>query len=270
LSFTKAEHARREHQHGLALLLQPETERIIVFTDERCSGGNEFDEQTYCPNEDDTCTFRYAQFKYDGECLFESKMTMEKSDPHLQSNFQNGVNSFTPVDDQGTFKISIGSYAAVHAHHSQWLQFDERTNAFTQPAPVVSDGSMLAAPHSFWWKDTIFSLEVLVADLAMSSCLTLRGTRYVDHVSKQFLLTFGACTTKLTKSREEPRNKPIFKETEKSSDYIIARDSVSINEKYVIRKLVDGFHILCFEQDVDFPAENRPFFDNGIVEVIDV
>jgi hypothetical protein len=51
---------------------------------------------------------------------------------------------------------------------------------------------------------------------------------------------------------------------------MIARDSVFLNEKYVIRNIVKGFHILCFEHDVDFPVENGPFFENGIVEVMEV
>jgi hypothetical protein len=272
LSFTKAEHARREHQHGLALLLQRETERIIVFTDERCSGGNDFDEQIYCPSQDDRRTFRYAQFKYDGECLFESKMTMEESDPRQQSNFQDGVNSFTPVDDQGTFKISVGSYTDLPGTHSVWLQFDERTNAFTQPTPVMIDGSMRAAPHHFWWKDTIFSLEVLLTELSItpkiSLKLTLKGTRYVD----RFFLSwaYGTCNIGLTQTREESHNKPIFEETEISSYGIVARDSVYLNEKYLVRNSADGFHIFCFEHDVHFPVKSGPFFEDGIVEIMDV
>jgi hypothetical protein len=74
----------------------------------------------------------------------------------------------------------------------------------------------------------------------------------------------------LTGSREEPHKKPLFIETADPNSHIRGRDTVYLNERYVIRRLLDGFHILCFEHDVYIPAKSGAFFDIGIVEVMDV
>jgi hypothetical protein len=174
---SQAEHGRRHHKHTIALLLQPKVERIIVFTDKRCHGGNNFDEEE-CQWDEGPSTLRYAQFDYDGKCIFESQMSVSKVDTWQDAFFQHGHNHFTPVDDRGTFKISIVSRNPTYA--LRWIQFDERVNKFTQPVPTTEKGQMWALPELFWWKDTVYSSTKAnePPQSIPSFYLTYMGTRY--------------------------------------------------------------------------------------------
>ncbi|KAL5114429.1 hypothetical protein ACEQ8H_007684 [Pleosporales sp. CAS-2024a] len=172
----------RNHTHGMALLLQPTANRLLVFTDRRCSGGNGFDE-SYCQAADhDRAAFRYAQFDYQGQCIFESQLAKDPSHEEQHAFFQNTDNYFTPVDDQGTFKISIGSYN--HVPSTRWIQFDERANQFTQPIAAKDAAQMSASRSHFWWKDTMYSsakTTYQVNHMPAPSYLTYMGTRYPPH-----------------------------------------------------------------------------------------
>lgn len=128
-----------------------------------------------------------------------------------------------------------------------------------------------------------FSLTLLVERYNL---LIAEGNRTIAIVSTFILDTYGHkvrlnplkenllnLRIMLITSRERPQNKPLLlyaDNPDEDVDSVATRGSVSLNEKYVVRALPDGFHILCFEDSLQFPKESGTFFDNGSVEVINV
>jgi hypothetical protein len=175
----------------LALLLQPKDERIIVFTDQRLSfsaddwvSSGDQSPPNQSPSEKDTRTILYNQFTYKGQSIFEAEMAMDDSEDLSYHTFQSVNNAFTPVNDQGVYKVSIGS--RYHAPAAGWLQFDERLNEFTEPRPATHKGQMWAPSHVSWWKDIFFSTKSSEpSQWPSQSFLTHLGTEYVCKTLKQ-------------------------------------------------------------------------------------
>jgi hypothetical protein len=80
----------------------------------------------------------------------------------------------------------------------------------------------------------------------------------------------------LIKNSEAPRNQPfIIPDPEHigngdgSDDY--GSFSALINDRYIVRTLVNSFHILCYDDSaLSITEEPDDFFDIGSVEMIDV
>ncbi|KAF1921143.1 hypothetical protein BDU57DRAFT_38592 [Ampelomyces quisqualis] len=246
---------RHGHQHRLALLLQPQHERILVFTDQPSpslpSGGKHMR------------TIIYSQYTYTGDCIFSSQMALDHVDHLSYSTFQTPNNTFFPVDSQGKFRVMIGSR---HLHTAAcWLQFDERPNMFTEPRPSTHPGQMYTSSHLSWWNDTFFSSEILPHDDASSSdqsdqarvsVLTQLGTIHGSEDKPLLLFRHGPCV---------------------ALDATVDPFAIVANDKYVVRTLTNSFHILCYQTSPDWPslsgnpdsAKHGRFFDMGVVSIVD-
>ncbi|KAH7088466.1 hypothetical protein FB567DRAFT_339254 [Paraphoma chrysanthemicola] len=127
---------------GLALLLQPNTKHIIVFADERCSrhtSHRAVDESSQA-----LTTIRYNKFTYAGECVSESRVTL---DGCAVSRLHSQNNRFTPVDRSGRFRLNMFDIC---------VQFDENLHKFTEPHPTSHPGLLYAMASDFWWEDVFF------------------------------------------------------------------------------------------------------------------
>lgn len=179
---------RQGHQHGLALLLQPKDERIVVFTDQRSPAQSEdwpFNNNPPKPKKSlasggrDTRTIIYSQYTYAGDCTFSSEMTMDDIEDLSYNTFQTLNNTLFPVDSQGKFRVMIGSRYLHTA--ACWLQFDEQLNMFTEPRPSTHPGQMYISSDLSWWNSTFFSSKILPVSQQSGeprvSVLTQLGTK---------------------------------------------------------------------------------------------
>jgi hypothetical protein len=59
----------------------------------------------------------------------------------------------------------------------------------------------------------------------------------------------------------------IFEEEDPASrrEPLHSRDAIVLNDKYVIRACKDYFHMLCFDDNPNYPTADVDFFDMGSV-----
>jgi hypothetical protein len=139
---------RCDHRHGLALLLQPKDEHIIVFADERCSNHVHHDIGTTTEQQATvqaaSITLRFSRYTYAGQCISTSKATFKNRSTDWSCVL---FNPFTPVNRRGLFRISLTAVC---------LQFDEQQLKFTAVRPAIAGDEISTAPSLFWWNDTFF------------------------------------------------------------------------------------------------------------------
>ena len=146
-------------------LLQPESERIIVFSDQKLFRDTPPREQA---------TLKYCQFTYTGDCIFESELTLEGLNRGALHNKQLQM---IPVDRRGTFRFTMHS-SSQHI----CAQFKERENKLTKLRNATGGSTEWTDVSEFWWKDTFFRATE-APDMPQSArhpIMAHAGTRYVS------------------------------------------------------------------------------------------
>lgn len=150
----------------MVLLLQPEDEHIIVIADEHC-GTHYLHNNNKCIDENTFTTIRYGRFKYTGECVAESKVTLDL----IPGWIDKLNNQLSPVDHEGAFRMTISPSAC--------LRFDENLFKFTEPQPATHKGEFCADDSFYWWKDVLFVFRDPEAGIGVHPVLAHKGTMYV-------------------------------------------------------------------------------------------
>ncbi|CAO2647831.1 Nn.00g087530.m01.CDS01 [Neocucurbitaria sp. VM-36] len=149
--------------HSLALLLQPDTNSILVFT-MRCQ----------CSKMPDPIV--YGRFSYHGECINSSYAPPLSKLDHVLSKDLCG---FDPVDEK-VFALKVFVKIQGTRQGYIYLQFDERLNRFTEVDDPASKGSLWIDATTLWWKDTYYSLSLITRGSSETGMmLAHEGTRYV-------------------------------------------------------------------------------------------
>jgi hypothetical protein len=168
-----------DHRYGLALLLQPKDEHIIIFADRHCSNHVHHDAgdatEQQATGRPTSVTLRYSRYTYAGECVSTSKATFRTPSTGSSCALSN---PFTPINRRGLFRISLQAIS---------LQFDEQLFKFTAVRPAIAGDETWTAPSLFWWNDTFFSgrgaewLDNHVTWPESGTCPVLVhvGTRYI-------------------------------------------------------------------------------------------
>ncbi|KAF2828525.1 hypothetical protein CC86DRAFT_368735 [Ophiobolus disseminans] len=219
------------HHYALALLLQPEDEHIIVFANERCA-------THYLHSSDMFTTLRYGRFKYTGECVAESGLTLDL----VRASFHMLGNQLTPVGRDGIFRMTIAPGGS--------LQFDENLFKFTEPRPATHKGELWANDSLYWWKDVLFELKDPEAGILHGPILVHLGT--TSHP------------------------KPITRKDARRSTYadhvpsvMDNQERIYLNDRYIIRVGVADLEVLCFDESSQHRNYSESFFNIGSLQVID-
>ncbi|KAH8732397.1 hypothetical protein GQ44DRAFT_697585 [Phaeosphaeriaceae sp. PMI808] len=215
------------HQHGLALLLQPKDERIVVFADEFCAV---HDEHLATQNLlGGPSTISYSQFAFTGRCLSGSKLYMDRSIGTGNHNKLQG--QFTPTDRKGRFRIRRGAMS---------LQFDENDKILTEsPYPKLPGSCSWASCKIFWWNDVCFYIGHSEAVLSQVE----------DGHRKQLKKLITKCT-----SPSDELEMLDFTDDRK-------QHCLLLNERYAICAMERSFEVLCFDDSVHMSGDSPLFRD---------
>ncbi|KAF2871992.1 hypothetical protein BDV95DRAFT_30635 [Massariosphaeria phaeospora] len=134
-----------DHHCYPTILLCPESQTILFFSTEVCSG---------CRNRDRTVNspISWSRFTYSGQRI--SDFSWRLPDTSVIN-----LSSLTPVDRQGRFALDVYCRAGRDSLYP-CLQFDENLDEI-----VLLTGSLWNGPHAWvqrntrWWKDTFYSLQ---------------------------------------------------------------------------------------------------------------
>jgi hypothetical protein len=248
-------------------LLQPEAERIIVFSDQRGF------RDTLDYGQGGLATLKYCQFTYTGDCTFESELTLEGLNAgwlHTQQL------QMIPVDRRGTFRFTM-----LGLSQNICAQFNEQGNKLTNLPNATDESDKWTEVSQFWWKDTFFrALEAPdMPQSARHAIMAHAGTRYVPGRHLPLFSTSQPSYTRvilrgcsLTSASNQARDKPLITRVSGAyNDFNIAGNlqSIVLNDKFVIRALANTFYVLCYDGSIQLPKETGPFFDIGNVEIKD-
>jgi hypothetical protein len=152
------------HWSRISLLLQPESEHIIVFSDEKCPHDRY---ELHDVREHKACTrmLRFARFTFEGRCVTNAKMSLEGLKPPMTAS---ALGQMIPVDREGRFRMDIDPNGKV--------EFDERRLTFIHKRPIVYQNHPPEHMFLHWWKDIFFATNLDVG-AGEHSMLAHLGTR---------------------------------------------------------------------------------------------
>jgi hypothetical protein len=232
--------------HAMAPLIQPDTKTIIVFTNAYGSRRQPHHRRNIA----------YARYTYAGECIG----NWQPSLPGIGNIMSwSTVRSFVPTGYDGQWAVrmsgrpwSTGAEGESRVTTSFLLKFDEKDNHMS-----VWDGSQLPGTDNgwytggcmAWWKDTCYGHLLPPDSSETRDMLAFMGTE--DDRKYKALVQEG-------------------KEIKMAHAWETVAAPVQINEKYVLRNVLDRCFLLCFDEDEcgKRPKCSGQFFDQGTVEVL--
>jgi hypothetical protein len=234
--------------HKIAPLIQTASKTIIVFTN------------AYLDDKPDQRNIAFGRYTYTGECLG----TWQPELPGIGNILSwSNARSFVPTGYPGQWAMWVMSRpwndeTRPAITTSFQLKFDEKDNDLS-----IWEGTQLSGSSDnknnigfytggclAWWKDTCYGY-----------------LRPADEAEDRVMLSFVG-------TEDEERYRSIVaesREVKMAHAWENVAAPVQLNEKYVVRNVLDRAYVLCFEEDESGrrPKENGwEFFDQGVVEVL--
>jgi hypothetical protein len=228
----------------IAPVIQPTTKTIVLFTNAYLSK-----EQPHHRK-----NIAFGRYTYTGECLGTSQPSLPAIGQMMSWSY---ARFWNPTGYNGRWAMWLksrpwGSEAGNRVTTSFLLRFDEKDNHLS-----VWGGSRLPGSDCgfytggclAWWKDTCYG-HLLPSDTTEKrNMLAFMGTE-------------GDAKIKALVGEDE--------EMKMAHAWENVTASVQLNEKYVMRNVLDRFYLLCFDEDEGRKRSERSgaFFDQGTVEVL--
>lgn len=134
---------RCQEKHRLALLLQPQSRTIIVFTVAHRFRHSQEEGRSKVSND-----MVFSRFTYDGKCLTTSYAPCSY-DLHILTT----SHPLLPVDKQGTFALKVKGLQSGEANLHR-MQFNEHEYNFIAIPGYQS--SMFLHTSTSWWNDAVY------------------------------------------------------------------------------------------------------------------
>lgn len=235
-------------QPPVGLLLQPDTEAIVLCILDTCKVTDLSDKDLWCPK------VLYGQFAYSGECRYHTEQTLEECDHGLLTHSNSRSMTFVPASRSGLFILQSTSRRTNPPFKTvPLLQFDERLNAFTSPERPGSTAFSPRQSHSIaqwnnsevnlhvvWWKDTFIEISV------SEHIVVHRGTASCHRREK--ILVCDNSELEMNGRRDDWK--------------------LLINERYIVWPCCNTFYICCFDHTVKLPEVEGRLGDWGTWERI--
>ncbi|OAL49395.1 hypothetical protein IQ07DRAFT_53703 [Pyrenochaeta sp. DS3sAY3a] len=219
--------------HHIRLLLQPDTETILIFAEGRC------DEDSCLPYH---AGVLFARYTYKGECIH----SYNAPEP-FWDEFDNVLPSSSrafhpPVNYNGSFAFEVFG-STNEAISGLWiLQFDEQALKFVNiDHPSVDNNRPWVEQDMAWWGDTLY--------------------RFDPGLDDNYLVYAGT-----SDAPEERRVMDGLSSLNGNEDV-----DMLMNEKFIVLSPSSQafMYILCFEDSDKRPKEDGPFFDAGDFEILE-
>jgi hypothetical protein len=155
-------------QPEVALLLQPDTETVVICTFENHQSKYAALIQPKRTN------ILYGRFTYSGETLHSAEQMLDAHNACLLDHYSGSGMCFVPVSHNGLFALYSNGWKVAHlTKFVSPLQFDEQLNAFISPDYPVLITYMFDQSNSIpwenntrvaWWNDTFIEAIINNAD----------------------------------------------------------------------------------------------------------
>jgi hypothetical protein len=227
-------------------LVQPRTSTILIFTSASVS--------TTQPQQ--RRNVAYARYTYAGECIGMWQPFL----PGIGNIMSwSNIRCWNDAGYDGRWAMwmksrpwSTSSDADSRVTTSFILRFDEKDcklDVWPNSSLVGSDCGFYTGGCMAWWKDTCYGYLHPSDSAETRDMLAFMGTQ--GEGKYKALVDEG-------------------KEIKMAHAWENVTAPVQMNEKYVLRNVLDRFYLLCFDEDEgeNRPRENGEFFDQGMLEVL--